>query len=128
MKRFLLDTQVLIWWLRNAPELGENTRAIIANPRNRVFVSAVTLWEIQIKRTIGKLQAPASLLGIVKECGFSILVMDGHHAEQVGTLPRHHRDPFDRMLIAQARLEELILVTSDKQVNQYNVLTLDAKR
>lgn len=127
MQRFLLDTHVLIWWLRNAHEMGEKTRSLIANRHNQVFVSAVSLWEIQIKRQTGKLTAPDGLLEIIENEGLVILNITGHHAEQIGNLPDYHRDPFDRMLVAQAQVEGLTLLTSDKQILRYGVRTLSAE-
>jgi PIN domain nuclease of toxin-antitoxin system len=127
VQRLLLDTHILIWWLRNAAEIGDKSRKLIANRHNQVFVSAVSLWEIQIKRNIGKLTAPDGLLEIVEDEGFIILDITGQHAEQIGNLPDYHRDPFDRMLVAQAQVEGLTILTSDKQINRYGVRTLSAE-
>lgn len=127
MQRVLLDTHILIWWLRNASEIGKKSRDLISNRQNQVFVSAVSLWEIQIKRDLGKLTAPDGLLEIVEDEGFIILDITGQHAEQIGNLPDHHRDPFDRMLVAQAQVEGLTILTSDKQIKLYGVRTLSAE-
>ena len=126
LKRLLLDTHVLVWWLRDAGELGEQAKKLIAARQNRVYVSAVSLWDIQIKHNIGKITAPEEMLEIVEEEGFEILNITGRHAEQIGNLPDHHRDPFDRMLIAQAQVEGLMILTSDKQINMYGVGTIRA--
>ncbi|MBF0445469.1 MAG: type II toxin-antitoxin system VapC family toxin [Magnetococcales bacterium] len=127
MQRILLDTHALIWWLRDAPELGNKARNLLANRHNQVLVSAASIWEIQIKRGIGKLSAPDGLLEIIEDDGMIILDISGQHAEQINNLPHHHRDPFDRMLIAQAQIEGLTILTSDKQIVQYGVRTLSAK-
>jgi PIN domain nuclease of toxin-antitoxin system len=127
VQRLLLDTHVLIWWLQDASEIGVKTRKLISNRRNQVFVSAVSLWEIQIKRGLGKLTAPDGLLGIVEDEGLIILAISGQHAEQIGNLPDLHRDPFDRMLVAQAHVEGLTIITSDTQIYRYGIRTLDAK-
>ena len=92
-----------------------------------MYVSAVSLWEIQIKRNLGKLKAPDGLLGIVEGEGLIILDIVGQHTEQIGNLPNLHRDPFDRMLAAQAHVEGLTIITSDAQIHCYGVRTLDAK-
>jgi PIN domain nuclease of toxin-antitoxin system len=126
MRRILLDTNILIWWLRDAPEMGEKAKKLISNRQNQLFVSAVSLWEIQIKRSIGKLSAPDGLLEIIEDEGLVIIDISGQHAEQIGNLPNHHRDPFDRMLIAQAQVEGLTILTSDKQIKQYGVRTISA--
>ena len=126
MRRLLLDTHVFLWWLSNVSELAENARIQIADPRNDIFVSAITGWEIAVKRAKGHLTAPDNLGAMVAERGFSHLPLTFHHAEQAGNLPGHHRDPFDRFLIAQAQAEGLVLVTRDASIRLYSVLTLVA--
>jgi len=126
MLRLLLDTHAFLWWLADAPELGDSARKAIGDERNDVFVSAATGWEIAIKRAVGKLQAPENLDAMVEESGFSHLPITFFHAEQAGALPMHHRDPFDRMLIAQAQAEGLVIVTRDPNIPRYGVRTLDA--
>ncbi len=100
MQRLLLDTHVLVWWLSAVSRLTEGARAAISDPRNEVFVSAVTAWEISAKRAKGKMTVPDNLSATVEERGFTHLPLTFHHAEQAGVLPMHHRDPFDRFLIA----------------------------
>jgi PIN domain nuclease of toxin-antitoxin system len=126
MLRLLLDTHAFLWWLADAPELGDSARKAIGDERNDVFVSAATGWEIAIKRAVGKLQAPENLDAMVEESGFSHLPITFFHAEQAGALPMHHRDTFDRMLIAQAQAEGLVIVTRDPNIPRYGVRTLDA--
>ncbi len=125
MQRLLLDTHVLLWWLADDPILGEKTRTLIADPRNEVLVSAVTSWEIAIKKVTGKLEAPDDIDTIVEDEGFSKLPINLYHGEIAGRLPLHHKDPFDRMLIAQAKIMELSLVTNDSKVKLYAVKTID---
>jgi PIN domain nuclease of toxin-antitoxin system len=116
----LLDTNVLLWWLANSPRLTADAReAIIAHPL--VCVSAATTWEIEIKRAIGKLRAPDNLEEALAVGHFAPLPITVAHSIAAGALPRHHDDPFDRMLIAQANLERLTLVTSDKRLTRYDV-------
>ena len=125
MKRLLVDTSVLLWALSGDPRLGSDGRPL-ADPRNDVYVSSVSIWEISIKRALGKLRAPDHLAATVETAGFSELPVAFVHAEQAGSLPRHHTDPFDRMLVAQAQVEGLILVTADANIPRYAVRTMPA--
>lgn len=106
--------------------LGAKARAAIANPDAQVFVSAATAWEISINTALGKLDAPNSLEEALATNGFTPLPINMEHALAAGRLPEHHRDPFDRMLIAQAQLERLTLVTHDGAFGHYDVGLLDA--
>jgi PIN domain nuclease of toxin-antitoxin system len=119
--RLLLDTHVLLWWLKGAPELQPALREAIADPANLVYVSAVSIWEIEIKRALHKLQMPANWLDVVADEGFRRLPVTWEHAGHVARLPAIHRDPFDRMLVAQAMIEKLVLVTDDATVRRYGV-------
>ena len=122
MARLLLDTHVLLWWLADDPRLGRSARRAIAD--NEAFASAVSGWEIAIKRALSKLQAPGDLEGHVKAEGFKPLPITFQHTERVWVLPRLHDDPFDRMLVAQAHTEGLVLVTNDARIRRYDVQTL----
>ena len=126
MARLLLDTHVLVWALSDVERLGERARAAIVDLRNDVLVSAVTAWEITVKRERGHLRAPQNLASAVEERSFTHLPLTFEHAEHAGTLPMHHRDPFDRFLIAQARIEGLTLVTRDSRIRRYQVDVLEA--
>ena len=126
MQRLLLDTHVLLWCLSAASKLTDDARAAIIDPRNDVFVSAVTAWEIVVKRAKGRVTAPDNLLAVVEARGFTQLPLTFQHAEQAGNLPMHHRDPFDRFLVAQAQAEGLILVTRDARIPLYGVRTMTA--
>ncbi len=126
VRRLLLDTHALLWSLSNVTELTEIARAAITEPRNDVFVSAVTGWEIGAKRAKGTLNAPDKLAGLVVDRGFTHLPLTFQHAERASNLPMHHRDPFDRFLIAQAQVEGLTLVTRDARIPRYDVPTLMA--
>lgn len=121
MQRFLLDTHALLWWLTDSPQLGPRCKEIIGNERNQIFVSAATTWEISIKIALGKLIAPEDMDSIVEDEGFSKLPISLYHGQLAGSLPAHHRDPFDRMLIAQAQAEGLILITADENIPLYNL-------
>jgi PIN domain nuclease of toxin-antitoxin system len=115
----LLDTHVLLWWLADDELLPIKIRTLIKKPTNTVFVSAISAWEISIKKALGKLKAPDNIELAVKASEFQPLPIQIHHAEAAGALPRHHDDPFDRMLIAQANIEKLTLITHDKQIGKY---------
>src|SRR5690348_1123781 len=123
MMRLLLDTHVLLWWLADRP-LSTQAYQAIADPANDVAVSAVTAWEISIKKALGKLHAPDDLPAQLEDCGFSALPISIEHAMVAGALPRHHDDPFGRMLVAQARAEDLTLVTRDERIADYGVHVL----
>lgn len=124
----LLDTHAFLWWIGDEPALGPRAREAIAAPANVVFVSAATAWEIAVKREAGKLDAPGEVGAWIRDGGFTELAIEVEHAVASAGLPRHHGDPFDRLLIAQARLEDLTLVTSDPEILGYDVATLDAGR
>lgn len=117
----LLDTHVLIWALENNPDLSDIARNSITRASNMVFVSSVSIWEIGIKRNQGKLEAPDNLQEEIKLHRFTPLHINYDHAELAGKLPDIHKDPFDRMLIAQAIIEKLKLVTRDKLMARYEV-------
>ncbi|HVW90893.1 MAG TPA: type II toxin-antitoxin system VapC family toxin [Gaiellaceae bacterium] len=122
----LLDTHAFLWWNADDRALGSRAREAIADPDNVVYVSAATAWEIAVKRRAGKLEAPGEIADWIRDDGFSDLAIEVEHAIASAELPEHHRDPFDRLLIAQARLEDLTLVTSDVEIVRYDVETLDA--
>ena len=117
--RVLLDTHLLLWWLAASPSLPEQARALIGASENTVFVSAVSLWEIWLKESLGKLRLPADFEERLAEGAFESLPLTGKQARLVASLPWHHRDPFDRMLVAQAQAEDLILATADEVVAAY---------
>jgi PIN domain nuclease of toxin-antitoxin system len=128
--RLLLDTHVLLWWLGDSRRLPAAWRRAIADADTQVLVSAATIWEIAIKRGLGKvridLPAEVSLAGLPRACGFEDLVVKAEHAAAVQDLPPHHADPFDRLLIAQARYEGLTFVTADQAASRYDVARLPA--
>jgi PIN domain nuclease of toxin-antitoxin system len=114
----LLDTHLLLWALAEPEKLSATTRNRL--DAAEVFVSAASVWEVSIKVALGKLEAdPSELLAAIEPAGFVLLPITGLHAAAVATLPLLHRDPFDRMLVAQARTEPLILLTNDTVLEQY---------
>lgn len=128
MRRLLLDTHAFLWWLTDDARLGPAAREAISDERNRVYVSAATGWEIAIKRADGKLSAGEELDALVEQEGFEHLPITFFHGEQAGALQSLHADPFDRMLIAQAQAEGVVLVTADERIPRYGVRTLNACR
>ncbi|HEX6153721.1 MAG TPA: type II toxin-antitoxin system VapC family toxin [Solirubrobacterales bacterium] len=117
----LLDTHVVLWWMAGERErIGKIARKAIAGGDD-VVVSAVVVWEVAIKRRLGKLDAPDDLLDQLERAGVDLLPINSRHADRVGALPLHHRDPFDRLLIAQAEIERLALVTGDDDLSQYGI-------
>jgi PIN domain nuclease of toxin-antitoxin system len=123
--RLLLDTHILLWWLAENPKLSVTARARIAEAEI-VYVSAASVWEMAIKVSTGKLRAPDDLKKQMQRHGFEELPVSVNHALEVATLPRHHTDPFDRMLVAQASFESLTLVTADPELAVYGVPILRA--
>lgn len=118
--RLLLDTHVFIWWQGGDPRLGEGPKETISRAPV-VFVSAASAWEAAIKVGLGRLRLPMSFEDGVESAGFSKLPITFAHAERIAALPRHHSDPFDRLLIAQAQHEGLTLVTHDSAFPEYDV-------
>ena len=118
--KVLLDTHTLLWWLAEDETLSTTARQVIASPKTTVYVSAASAWEIALKKAIGKLQAPDDLVAALSACRFQHLPVTIEHALYAGSLPRHHDDPFDRMLVAQALMEKLTLVTRDKSIPTYS--------
>jgi PIN domain nuclease of toxin-antitoxin system len=123
--RFLLDTRVVIWWLVDDPALSDDVKALV-DDQPQVFVSAATLWEVAIKQALGKLEHSGDLPEVIQRCDFQELPVRFAHAIAASRLPPLHRDPFDRMLVAQAQVEDLTIVTRDAQIRRYDVEVRDA--
>jgi len=125
--RLLLDTHALLWWLADAPQLGIEAREAIADPANDILVSVVSLWEIAVKVRIRKLEVNvASVIKAIERDGFLRLPIEDAHLQTLMSLPVHHRDPFDHLLIAQAVTEGAILMTSDRRAPLHAVQTQSA--
>ena len=122
----LLDTHTLLWWLDDNPELSRRARTAIVDGHNPVFVSAATIWEIRIKEALGKLEIPPDFERALERQSFASLPITAAHAHAIATLPMHHRDPFDRILVAQAKCESLVLVTRDAHLRQYGIRLVEA--
>jgi PIN domain nuclease of toxin-antitoxin system len=117
--RLLLDTHTLLWAAKE--DLRDDAHKAIEETADAVFVSAATIWEIEIKRVLGRLQAPGDMLERVEESGYQRLPITFEHAREAGRLPLLHGDPFDRMLVAQARVEGLTLASADAAIGRYDV-------
>jgi len=124
--RLLLDTHTLLWWLGDYERLSASTYDAIAGGEFDVFVSHAAIWEILIKTAKGKLQAPESIVDRCAVERFALLPIELAHIQETGELPFLHGDPFDRIMVAQARCEDLVLVTGDRAITQYDVTVLPA--
>ncbi len=125
--RLLVDSHVALWWLGDDALLGPECKERLKDA-DEVYFSAVTPWELGIKRSIGKTAFPDGSVAQLEAAGFVELAISAAHAELAPDLPAHHRDPFDRMLVAQAQLESLALVTADRTLRTYDVEFIDARR
>ncbi len=122
--QYLLDTHAFLWFINGDSQLSHNARSLIENPKNERYVSIASLWEMAIKLKLGKLELDMSFKDLYREIdknGFNLLPITAAHTEKTVTLDLHHRDPFDRMLICQAIVDKLIIVTADSQFRNYEV-------
>jgi PIN domain nuclease of toxin-antitoxin system len=126
--QLLIDTQIFIWAVTENENLSAQAREIMLNASG-VFVSAASIWEIAIKARLGRLEGdPNEFVAAIEQSGFRALAISADHAAMVYELPFHHRDPFDRLLIAQALSEPLRLLTTDKMLSQYSDLVITTQR
>ena len=124
---YLLDTHALLWWLEDSPTLHADARAVIEAPGNDVAVSAASMWEASIKRAVGKLNFETErLLDALAQSNIRLLSITARDALAAGDLPRHHDDPFDRMLVAQAIARQLTIVTRDPWIGRYELAIVRA--
>ena len=120
----ILDTHIILWWLDNSDKLPEKYLRAIENSNNICFISSASIWEISIKSAIGKLEIPDNFTDILHQEGFRELPVSWTHAAMVRKLPFHHKDPFDRLIIAQSIIEDYTLLTVDKIIPEYEVKIL----
>ena len=118
---YLLDTHIFLWWLNDDKNLKKSLRNIISDPKNRIYVSVINGWEISIKNKLGKLPLKTTLKECFEVSGFEVLSIGLNHILTLDKLPLIHNDPFDRLLIAQAMTENLILLTDDRKMEKYEV-------
>ncbi len=126
MSGYLLDTHVLLWWLDDPSLLSAEAQGAIRDPDHRVLVSTAAIWEMGVKKALGRLDIPANLAEVLGKDSIQILDIQIDHALSVADLPMLHHDPFDRMQIVQAHLEGLTLVTRDQRIQQYDVRWIGA--
>lgn len=120
-RSFLVDTHALLWAANDADRLGERARSILADVDNRIYVSFASLWEMSIKANLGKLDLPDDFFRQIYTSGYLKLRIEIEHLEQYRQLPLHHRDPFDRLLVAQAQTEELSVIGNDPAFRPYGI-------
>lgn len=123
---YLLDTHVVLWWLTEPKSISSKARKVIADTEERIFISSASCWEMAIKKGVGRLKFPANILEILTSEGFEIIPITANESLSVADLPLIHQDPFDRLLIIQAKLNDMILITRDETIMQYPVITLEA--
>jgi len=124
--KYLLDTHVILWWLTEPEKIASKARKIISDKNNVIYTSSVSFWEMAIKTGIGRLTLPNNILEILSAEGFLMLSLTPEEGLSVADLPSIHQDPFDRMLIVQAKLNDLVLITHDKKIMDYPVITVKA--
>jgi PIN domain nuclease of toxin-antitoxin system len=122
----LLDTNALVWWLEDNPTLAPGARSAIGDASNEVIVSAATVWELAIKRAAGKIRVASDLRNAIESAGFLVLAVTVADAESAAGLPLRHRDPFDRMLVAQAIRLDASIVSRDRALDAYGVHRFEA--
>lgn len=122
--RLLVDTHALLWWREDSPQLSQRARREIADSNNEICVSVATLWEIILKRSAGKLNFPDDLQQILQEESFALIPIGLQHLRTIERLPFLHKDPFDRMLVAQAIAEGMPLITNDRALTRYGAAVL----
>ena len=126
--RLLLDTHTFLWWINNDPFLSDSARAAIAAERNECFLSLASCWELAIKASIGKIRLTKPVERFIPEelsaNDFQLLSIDFRHIAKVETLPFHHRDPFDRLLVAQGLTEKMTIISADSTLSDYGVKRL----
>lgn len=129
--KVLLDTRCWLWWLTEPEKLSDNIVRMIESPDNQVFISVASSWEIAVKYAIGKLSLPEKpeyyVMSRLQRDSFMSLKIEHVHALKAGSLPLHHNDPFDRMLIAQSQVEKIPIITSDKKFSMYEVELIQAR-
>jgi PIN domain nuclease of toxin-antitoxin system len=117
----LIDTHILLWWLDDPSLVGKNARRIIEDGSSNIYVSVASVWEIVLKKSLGKLDIPDDLSDVIEANRFIVLPIELDHVFFLGKLPPIHRDPFDRIIIAQAQKEHLAIMTRDEQITKYPV-------
>lgn len=121
---YLLDTHIILWWLTNPKLISAKASKIISDKGNTVFVSSASLWEMAIKKSLGRLNLPRNIVEILQSESFQIMPIGHEEALGISDLPLIHQDPFDRILVMQAKLYNCVLITRDKNIMDYPVITI----
>lgn len=121
---YLLDTHIILWWLTNPKQITAKASKIISDKENTIFVSSASLWEMATKKSLGRLTLPRNIVEILQTESFQIMPIGAEEALGVSDLPQIHQDPFDRMLVMQAKLHNCVLITRDKNLMDYPVVTI----
>jgi len=121
---YLLDTHILLWWLSDSPELNDKIKSIINDPKNFIYISVGSIWEISIKKSIGKLEINEDYVKILQEENITVIDITLEHVNKLNELPEIHKDPFDRILICQSIVENITFVTNDPQIKKYPIKIL----
>jgi PIN domain nuclease of toxin-antitoxin system len=124
--KYLLDTHVLLWWLTEPEKIHTKAKKIIRDKANEIYVSSASCWEMAIKKSIGRLTLPHNILETIAHEGFHILSIHPEECLGIADLPMVHTDPFDRLLVMQAKLYDLVIITRDGKISEYPVITVDA--
>jgi len=124
--KILLDTHIFIWWMEKNKRLSKDIFNLLNNPQNQIFLSVASVWELIIKKAKKKLKTPKDVQGGIKASGFIPINIEMLHVLDLEKLPMHHNDPFDRIIISQAKIEHLTLITADKKIWKYNLALLKA--
>lgn len=123
--KYLLDTHIVLWWLLEPEKINQKTREIIGDKENDIFVSSVSFWELGIKSALGRFTIPRNIIEVLVNEGFKMLPIAPEEALGVMDLPPLHQDPFDRLLIVQAKFNDLVLITKDKKILNYPLAVLE---
>jgi PIN domain nuclease of toxin-antitoxin system len=124
--RYLLDTHVILWWLMAPNEIKSKARKVIQDKANTIFLSSASFWEMAIKKSLGRLTLPQNFLNVLAAERFELLPIMPEECLGVADLPLLHTDPFDRLLVMQAKLHQLVVITRDSKIADYSVVTLNA--
>lgn len=123
---YLLDTHVILWWFTEPKQIAHKAHKIISDKENSILISCISLWEMAIKKSIGRLTLPRNIIEVIHSEGFKIISVGPEEALGVCDLPHIHHDLFDRMLVMQAKLHDCVLITRDKNIMDYPVITMKA--
>jgi PIN domain nuclease of toxin-antitoxin system len=124
--KYLLDTHVILWWLTEPEKITTKAHTIISDKNNKIYTSSISFWEIAIKKSLGRLTIPNNILELLLAENFIMLPLSPEEGLAIADLPLIHQDPFDRILVIQAKLNDLVLITHDKKVMDYPVIAVEA--